>query len=424
MQLWLPVFFITAFCLCYILAFHSPKIQDVPVAVVNSPATSAVTQKIETNAPNMFSFRYFGDENSAVDSVRKGDTAGALIVPASGQGQPEVVIATAHQFQAANVVESSFQQIFATAQGVRINNIVQLPSSDSFGQGAMYMMLSWCIGGYMVAMFIGMMGVPLSHSTRIGVLTGGAIMLALLANVITGLILGVYKTQYFTQMTGLAILWIFTIGLFVNGISYFFGRFIAGPALLLFVFLSMPASGAAFPAWMVPSFFSHLQPYVVGHGITEMIKRLLYGVGEPYWQGFVLMAAYAIVGVLTMIVGKRWRESKEIDRILNGKTTMMAEAQGAMLRHGMENRAKTLLRHGIDPETGDRLYRSDIDEDKGSNGDGSHADSSAAADVVAELENSVHGDMMTNTGRSLGLGDVDREYDIRHPAVPGRHEDD
>ena len=56
-------------------------------------------------------------------------------------------------------------------------------------------------------------------------------------------------------MTGLAMLWIFAIGLFVNGISYFFGRFITGPALLMFVFVSIPASGPRSPAWMVPSFF-------------------------------------------------------------------------------------------------------------------------------------------------------------------------
>ena len=402
LQLWMPLFFITAFCLCYVVAFHAPKVHDVPVAVVNTPAASVVTQKIEAGAPDTFAFSYFADRSAAVESVRDGDNAAALVISADGQGQPELFVAGAHQFQASSIVKTSFQQIFATGEGVKITDIAPLPKSDSFGQGAMYMMMSWCIAGYMVAMFIGMMGAPLGHWTRVSILAGGAIVLAVVSNVIVGPIVGVYPAEHFLQMTGLAMLWIFAIGLFVNGISYFFGRFITGPALLMFVFVSIPASGAAFPAWMVPSFFKHLQPFVVGHGITEMIKRILYGVGEPYWQGFLLMGAYAVLDVLTMLVGKRWRESKEVDRILSGQSTMMIAAQRAMMAHGMENRATVLRRHGIDPETGKPLHQAT----------GTASADTDDAEAYTELELTAGGDPLVNGGRSLGLGEIDREHDI------------
>lgn len=444
LQLWLPVFFITAFCLCYIMAFHSPKMHDIPVAVMNTPSASVVTDRVDTASPGMFQFSFISDKDDAIESVRAGHNAAALTVPAQPGQKAELVIATAHQYQAASLVKVSFQQIFATSGGVQITDIAPLPPSDSFGQGAMYMMMSWCIAGYMVAMFIGMMGAPLSHLMRVGILVGGALVLSLLANLLAGLAIGVYPASHFGAMFGIAFLWILAIGLFTNGLSYFFGRFITGPALLLFVFLSIPSSGAAFPAWMVPSFFGHLQPYVVGHGITEMIKRQLYGVGAPYWQGFLLMGVYALIGVVTMFIGKRWRESREVDRILAGKTTMMAAAQGGMMRHGMANRAQVLRHHGIDPDTGKPLFKADDDEagdgeqhgqsstarddseDTGrSDGDKSHHDNSHrddngyddnGYDPITDLENSVSVDMMTNGGRSLGLGQIDREYDARTAA--------
>ena len=106
LQLWMPLFFITAFCLCYVVAFHAPKVHDVPVAVVNTPAASVVTQKIEAGAPDTFAFSYFADRSAAVESVRDGDNAAALVISADGQGQPELFVAGAHQFQASSIVKT------------------------------------------------------------------------------------------------------------------------------------------------------------------------------------------------------------------------------------------------------------------------------------------------------------------------------
>jgi hypothetical protein len=74
-----------------------------------------------------------------------------------------------------------------------------------------------------------------------------------------------------------------------------------------------------------------LHPYVVGSGMTEMIKRTLYGVGEQYQVGIRLMVTYAVVGLVLMAIGKPWRERREVRRILAGKTTMFADAQTAAL---------------------------------------------------------------------------------------------
>ncbi|RFA17461.1 hypothetical protein B7R22_00175 [Subtercola boreus] len=37
-------------------------------------------------------------------------------------------------------------------------DLAPLPPYDEYGTVSMYLMLAWCIGGYMVAMFIGLMG--------------------------------------------------------------------------------------------------------------------------------------------------------------------------------------------------------------------------------------------------------------------------
>ncbi|GAA2052777.1 ABC transporter permease [Williamsia deligens] len=418
LQMWLPIFFMFMFCFCYLGAFHSPKIHDAPVAVVNSPAASQFTDRFGQASPGMFDFRFVQDQAEATEAVRDGSAAAAVTFPTTRTGAPEVTIASAHQFQAAQLMKSTFTTAFTQAgTAPKITDIAPLPSGDSYGMGAMYLMLSWCIGGYMVAMFIGMMGNPLSHLTRVGILAGGALVASVITNLLASLVIGVYDSSHIWQLMGISFLWILAIGLAVNGLAYFFGRFVTAIALTMFVFLSIPSSGAAYPVWMVPRLFGDLNPLVVGHGITEMIKRVLYGVGEPYWQPFLLMAGYAVLGIVTMLVGKRWRESKEFDRILAGKTTMMAAAQGAMMQKGMADRERILTAHGLDKNA--EPIEDDADDTgaaDGAAGDDAHVDetpdrgdspervelgSRPSHYTVADLESDFGGDPMLG-GNGLG----------------------
>ncbi|MGZ8178996.1 ABC transporter permease [Williamsia sp. SKLECPSW1] len=404
LQMWLPVFFLIMFSFCYLAAFHSPKIHDAPVAVVNSPAASQFTQQFSKASPGMFDFRFYQDSTEATDAVRDGSAAAAVSFPSTRGAAPEVTIASAHQFQAAQLMKATFTTAFTRAgTAPTITDIAPLPSGDSYGLGAMYLMLSWCIGGYMVAMFIGMMGNPLSHRTRVGILAGGALVASVLTNVLASTVIGVYDTSHIWQMMGISFLWILAIGLAVNGLAYFFGRFVTAVALLMFVFLSIPSSGAAYPTWMVPRIFADLNPLVVGHGITEMIKRILYGVGEPYWQPFLLMAGYAVLGIVTMAVGKRWRESKEFDRILAGKSTMMAAAQGAMMQKGMADRERILAAHGLDSDARPIEHEDSDDTHPGADSETRDRDETARTShyTVADIESDFGGDPMLG-GNGLG----------------------
>lgn len=342
LQLWLPVAFIVLFCFCYIAAFHAPKIHQAPAAVAApAPAVAALQQATGTAVD----YRTVADAAAAQAEVRDGSVIGALVDPAGAH--PTLYVASAHQYQTATIAESLFTPVFA-AQGkqLTVRDLAPLPPWDSFGMTTMYLMLAWCIGGYMVSMFIGMMGAPLLHRTRVGIIVGGAVVLSLVSNLLAGPVIGAFH-GHFWQLTGIAIGWIITIGLTVNGLSYFAGRFITLPAILLFVFLSVPSSGAAYPTWMLPSFFGDLQHYVVGYGMTEMIKRTLYGVGQPYAFGLLQILCYAAAGVVLMAIGKPFRQRREVRRILAQRTTMMADAQNANREQGLKLREGVLAHYGV-----------------------------------------------------------------------------
>jgi len=341
LQLWLPLFFVCAFCFCYLIAFHHPQIHEAPVGVVASSGTIADLQDSAGEAVDLTRYSVSDGQKAVLDGKAIG------LLDLSDPAKPELYIASAHQYQAATVAQSLFSAQFASAgTPLTVKDLAPLPAHDSFGMTTMYVMLALCIGGYMVAMFLGMMGGPLLHRTRFAVIAAGAIVVSFIVNLLAGPVIGAIDGHFFS-LWAIGAAWIVAIGALVNGLSYFFGRFIVAPSILLVVFLSIPASGAAYPVWMIPPFFGAIQHGVIGFGMTEMIKRTLYGVGEPYWVGIVELLAYLVAGLLLSFLGKPWRERKDARRILAGRTTMFADAQNANREHHIQIRERILAKRGV-----------------------------------------------------------------------------
>ncbi|WP_286343215.1 ABC transporter permease [Frondihabitans sucicola] len=346
LQLWLPLFFIVMFCLCYVAAFHAPHPHEVPVALVGVP--DSVRQAIDKALPGVLHLENYSSLSAAKSAVLHGHMAIAY----DGSSH-EIFKATAHQYQVAALIPAMLTPILAAA-GVTatVTDLAPLPAWDEYGTVSLYLMLSWCIGGYMVAMFIGLMGAPLRHRTRVLVILGGGVVIAFVTNVLAGPVIGAVH-GHFGMLFLIAWGWIVAIGLAVNGFSYFAGRFIALPAMVVFIFLSMPSSGAAYPAWFMREPFAWLNNVVVGSGITEMLKRELYGVGPGFGRGVTMMAGYAVAGIILMLVGKQVWERRRIRAITTGRTTMFQDAQAANRDFLISERDAVLARHRLSQtETG------------------------------------------------------------------------
>lgn len=365
LQLWMPLFFIVGFCLCYVFAFHSPHPHDVPIALVGSdPTFVAAVQKA---LPGEYVFHVY----DSLAQAKRDVLAGTMAV-AYDPSTNELFKASAHQFQVASLVPATLSTVL-TGIGVAaptITELAPLPAWDEYGTVAMYVMLAWCIGGYMVAMFIGIMGGPLRHRTRMAVIVVGGLVISLITNTLAGPVLGAIHGHWI-ELVLIAWGWIVAIGLAVNGLSYFVGRFIAAPAMICFVFLSMPSSGGAYPKWFMPEPFAWLNHVVVGSSMVDMIKHQIYGVGPGPARGLITMACYAAAGLVLMFFGKMWWERRRIRAIVTGRTTMFQDAQTANREFLGEQRDAELERHGLtSTETGTlSVLRDDDWEDARVGGD-------------------------------------------------------
>ncbi|TIH40916.1 ABC transporter permease [Subtercola vilae] len=391
LQLWLPLFFIVAFCLCYIAAFHAPHPHDVPVALVGS-TSQQLQSDLDKAMPGVISIHQFDTADEAKAAVITGQAAVAF-----DPSDSTIYKASAHQYQVSALIPAMISPVLAAEKITpTIVDLAPLPAYDEYGTVSLYLMLAWCIGGYMVAMFIGLMGAPLRHRTRMAVIVVGGALISLITNTLAGPVIGAVD-GHFGALFLIAWGWIVAIGLAVNGASYFAGRFIAVPAMVVFIFLSMPSSGAAYPSWFMPEPFAWLNNVVVGSGITEMLKRELYGVGPGFVRGIAMMASYAVVGLILMAVGKPYLEWRRVRRITAGRSTMFADANAANRDFLISQRDEILARHNLsrtDTGTIELIPMDERETDEASAEAAHHRD-------VAEFDDATSPSMFLGSSRGL-----------------------
>lgn len=336
LQVWLPVLFVILFCFCYVFAFHAPSPHNVPVAVVGSSQAAAdFASTLESDSNGMFAVTLEPSLEAAQTDVRSGDVAAAYVPAAAVPDDPgaptaEVIVASAAQYQLSVLATQYFTPV-AAAEGatLSVQDLAPLPPRDSFGTGLFYLTLVSLIGGYMIAMFVGLMGGPLKHRQRIGIIAGFSLLLPLISTLLVRFVIGVVDQNFFAiWMIGAGTA--FAVGLVVNGLSYFTGRFVTGLALGLFVFINIPASGGAFPPEFMPQPFEFLHPYVSATGTIDLLRETVYGVGPGLAAGWQILAGYAIVGAILTAIGKPYAERRAARRAEKGMPiSMLASAQAA-----------------------------------------------------------------------------------------------
>lgn len=346
LQLWLPVCFVIAFVICYVGSFHSPTPHDVPVGVVGADAAQQVEAGLAKALPGGFAITPLTSVDAA--AVRTGELV-AVFDPAGADGPTLTVGPAASGSASAQTVEATFRGLTeANGAILKIDNIAPLPPSDSAGTVALYVSLVGTIGGYMVGMFCGMMGAPLKRRTRIEILAGAGLVMSVIAAILIGPVVGALD-GHFLKLWGILFATMLSVGLVVNGLGYFLNRFVTGAALLLFVFLNIPASGGAIPVDLVPEPFRWLNHIVLGGGIVPLIKATFYGTGPGAHVGLWRLLVYAVIGLALAAVGPYYAQWRHHRRALLGLPAggMMAHAQQQLMA---AQRAAALQQQAPEPE--------------------------------------------------------------------------
>jgi hypothetical protein len=307
------------FVLSYVGAFHAPTPRGIPLAVVapaGAPASTAqqAADRLDGGTGRPLDARAAASEVEARQQLRDRTVDGVLLLGATGQDR--LLVASAEGGAVSSALEQVLTSVDATQQRtLATEDAVPARASDARGLSAFYLAVGWVVGGYLVASIIGVSNgsVPASRAragTRLVALAAYAVLSGIGGAIITGPVLGVFS-GHLVALWGLGALVVFAVGAFTMALQVWTGVVGIGLAILLFVVLGNPSAGGAYPAPLLPPFWAAIGPWLPPGAGTGAVRGIVYFGGAGAGTGALVLAGYAVVGLVATVAGAGRRSVAE-----------------------------------------------------------------------------------------------------------------
>ncbi|MFD3568262.1 DUF3533 domain-containing protein [Streptomyces sp. NPDC058671] len=302
------------FIASYVGALHHPKPRDVPFGVVAPPQVSAqLLGQLERLPGDPLDPRTVTDEAEARKQILDRDLDGALIVAPRGRTDTLLVASGG-----GTVLSSALETIFTRVEGaqqrtVRTVDVAPASPGDFDGLSAFYLVVGWCVGGYICAAILAISAGsrPANRERaviRLGVLALYSVLGGLGGAVIVGPILGALPGGV-AALWGLGTLVVFAVGAATLALQAVFGIVGIGLAILLIVIAGNPSAGGAFPLPMLPPFWNAIGPALPPGAGTWAARSIAYFKGNDMTGSMLVLSAWAVVGAaITLVMSSLKRE--------------------------------------------------------------------------------------------------------------------
>lgn len=304
-----------AFIASYVGAFHSPKPQDIPIGVVAPPqAGDQVVEKLAALPGGPLDPRTVRDEAAAVRLIRERELDAALIVDPRGSTDTLLVAggSGASLAQATEAVVTRAEQ--ARQRGVRVTDVAPAASGDSRGLTSFYLVVGWCVGGYLCAAILAISAGARPANPHRAVIRLAAIALyaigsGLLGAVIAGPVLGALPGGI-VGLWGVGALVVFAVGALTLALQGLAGVVGIGLAIAIVVVLGNPSAGGAYPYPLLPPFWRTIGPALPPGAGTWSARSVAYFRGNALTCPLLVLSAWAAAGTVTTLWSAAFRARK------------------------------------------------------------------------------------------------------------------
>lgn len=272
---------------------------DLPVAIAGPPpATTAISNNLNTARPGAFEVTTFDSAEAATDAVKNREAVGAItvtqdgvtVVKASGAGMPYTA-----------VLDGVAAQLQQSGQKVTVTDVAPLPDTDPSGMSLNALALPLTMGAIIPGVLLTLIvrGHPLR---RMAIATGIAVIAGFGAATVMQYGFGTIEGNFW--LTGLAI----SAGVLAGssltvGLGAFFGQPGVGLGALLMLFVANPLSGMATgPQWLPSPWGDVGQLLPVGAAGTA-IRSAAYFDGAGAGAAWVVLSVWIAVGASLAALG-------------------------------------------------------------------------------------------------------------------------
>ncbi|MFE6104498.1 DUF3533 domain-containing protein [Streptomyces laurentii] len=304
------------FIASYVGALHHPQPKDVPFGVVAPPRVSApLVTRLDQLPGGPLDPRAVADEAEARNQILNRDIDGALISAPAGPTDT-LLVASGGGKALSLTLEATFRQVAAAEhRGLRVVDVAPASPQDFNGLSAFYLVIGWCVGGYICAAILAISaGARPANAERavirLGVLAVYAILGGLGGALIVGPILGALPGSV-AALWGLGALVVFAVGATTLALQSLFGIVGIGLAILIIVVAGNPSAGGAFPLPMLPPFWQAIGPALPPGAGTWAARSVAYFKGNDMLGSMLVLSAWAVAGTaITVVISALKREGR------------------------------------------------------------------------------------------------------------------
>ncbi|MFD6418258.1 ABC transporter permease [Streptomyces sp. NPDC060194] len=299
------------FIASYVGALHDPKPKDVPFGVVAPQQQSAqLVRQLDALPGDPLDPRAVADEAAARQQVLDRDIDGALVVDPRGRKDTLLVASGGGTLLATTL--GTLTERLEDAQGRTVRTVDVAPASpqDFDGLSAFYLVVGWCVGGYLCASILAISaGSRAANGQRAVIRLGTMALYAVLGGlggaVIVGPVLGALPGSV-VGLWGLGALIVFGVGALTLALQALTGIVGIGLAVLIVVIAGNPSAGGAFPHAMLPPFWQAIGPWLQPGAGTWAARSIAYFGGRDMATSLWVLAAWAVAGVaVTLLMSAR-----------------------------------------------------------------------------------------------------------------------
>jgi hypothetical protein len=302
------------FVASYAGAFHHPVPKDIALGVVApAEASGRLVQELRALPGHPVA-------PSAVDSVAQArrrvldrELYGALVVDPRARTD-RLLVASGGGPPAAQALQQVARRVGAAQRpprSITTEDVAPVSGGDFHGLSAFYLVVGWCVGGYLCAAILaisyGARPANLRRAViRLGVLAGYAIAGGLLGALVVGPILGALPGAV-VSLWWLGALTVFAVGAATFAFQGLAGVIGIGLTILLVVIAGNPSAGGPYPYPLLPPFWRAIGPALPPGAGTWSARSIAYFGDRGALGPLLVLAAWAVCGtaltVLTAVHG-------------------------------------------------------------------------------------------------------------------------
>ncbi|MGK5630723.1 DUF3533 domain-containing protein [Streptomyces sp. URMC 123] len=297
-----------AFITSYIGAFHRPQPHRIPMAVVapDQVRGTAVERLQALPGEPLEATHGARDVADARHRIANREIDGALVIDPRGTTDT-LLVASGGGASLAQALESVIGQAEKAQQRtVRVEDVAPAHDGDSRGLSSFYLVVGWCVGGYLCAAILaisaGARPANLRRALlRLAVLAVYAVLGGLGGALIAGPILDALPGKV-VALWGLGALLVFAVGAITLACQGIAGTVGIGLAILLVVVLGNPSAGGAYPYPLLPDFWRAIGPALPTGAGTWTARSIAYFQGNAVTCPLLVLSGWA-VGATAVALG-------------------------------------------------------------------------------------------------------------------------